>query len=185
MFLKISMLAFMTMFLFETAQAIEVDFSRRTRQPASDPTVSTVVPDAKVRDVKSIDPKSTDARMGEFVSHASHERDWGNVDRQEVVIMNTDHGFVPSNVRFRKNMHYLIHVVNVNKQNKNVSFMLDAFNQHHSTFYGDTKTFKLDPEKEGVFEFQCPETNSSGKMVVYGPSSPPVGKDRSTASQGD
>lgn len=89
-------------------------------------------------------------------------------DRQEFVILNTGHGFVPSNVRIHKGLHYVVHVVNVNEDKKNVSFMLDAFNQHAATYFGQIRSFNLDPDKEGVFDFQCPETNSTGKLIVFG-----------------
>ena len=95
-------------------------------------------------------------------------------DRQEFVILNTAKGFVPNNVRLHKGLHYVVHIVNVNEDKKNVSFMLDAFDQHYATYYGQIRSFDLDPDKEGIFDFQCPETNSSGKLVVLGtgPASP-------------
>ncbi len=89
-------------------------------------------------------------------------------DRQEFVILNTSHGFIPSNVRLHKGLHYTVHVVNVNEDKKNVSFMLDAFGQHHATYFGKIKSFELDPNKEGIFEFQCPETSAQGKLVIFG-----------------
>jgi hypothetical protein len=89
-------------------------------------------------------------------------------DRQELVILNTAKGFIPSNLRLRKGFHYTLHVVNVNEEKKNVSFMLDAFQQHHATYFGKIKTFELDPNKEGIFEFQCPETAALGKIVIFG-----------------
>ncbi|HEX4923581.1 MAG TPA: cupredoxin domain-containing protein [Bdellovibrionales bacterium] len=91
--------------------------------------------------------------------------------RQELVILNTDKGFVPSKVSLRKGARYTIHVVNVNEKEKNVSFILDAFSEHHSTFYGKIKTFEIKPAQEGVFSFQCPETSFEGKFVVFTPES--------------
>lgn len=92
----------------------------------------------------------------------------GSSDRQEFVILNTAHGFIPSNVRLHKGLHYTVHVVNVNDEKKNVSFMLDAFGEHHATYFGKIKSFDLDPDKEGIFEFQCPETSAQGKFVIFG-----------------
>lgn len=165
---------FMTIIMiqFQQAKALEIDFSRRTK---------------KTQDTKpeiQTSQEKQKSQVGDFVSKVNRQRDWGNVDRQEIVILNTSKGFVPSNLRLRKGMHYLIHVVNVNKDSKNVSFMLDAFNQHHSTFYGETKTFKVDPDKEGLYEYQCPETSAAGKLVVYGPQSGPLAKDRLPAASG-
>jgi len=57
-------------------------------------------------------------------------------------------------------------VVNVNEKNKNVSFLLDAFSEHHATYYGDIKKIHIEPQKKGVYTFQSPETSAQGKLVV-------------------
>lgn len=88
---------------------------------------------------------------------------------QEIVILNTEKGFVPSTIRVRKNGRYKITVVNVNEKEKNVSFILDGFSEHHATFYGKTKTFMLEPKKDGVYSYQSPETAAEGKLVVFNP----------------
>lgn len=95
---------------------------------------------------------------------------------QEAVILSTERGFVPSSLRLRKGSRYLVHVVNVNEKDKNVSFVLDAFGEHHATYYGKIKSFRLEPKKEGVYSFQCPETAAEGRIVVYSPggSGPPT-----------
>ena len=86
---------------------------------------------------------------------------------QEIVVLNTDKGFVPSNIRVKKGLTYQIHVVNVNEKEKNVSFVLDSFSEHHATFYGKIKTFTIRPQKEGVYKFVSPETSAQGKLVVF------------------
>lgn len=86
---------------------------------------------------------------------------------QEIVILNTDKGFVPTTIRLKKGLAYQINVVNVNEKEKNVSFVLDSFSEHHATFYGKIKTFVVRPQKEGVFRFVSPETSAQGKLVVY------------------
>lgn len=88
---------------------------------------------------------------------------------QDLVILHTEKGFVPSTVRVRKDGRYRIHVVNVNEQEKNVSFILDAFSEHHATYYGQVKVFTLEPKKEGTFSFQSPETSSEGRLIVFSP----------------
>lgn len=88
---------------------------------------------------------------------------------QEIVILNTDKGFVPNTIRVRKNSRYKITVVNVNEKEKNVSFILDGFSEHHATYFAKVKSFALQPNKEGVFSFQSPETAAEGKLVVYNP----------------
>lgn len=85
----------------------------------------------------------------------------------EIVVLNTDKGFVPSTIRVKKGLAYQIHVVNVNEKEKNVSFVLDSFSEHHATFYGKIKTFTIRPQKEGVFKFVSPETSAQGKLVVF------------------
>lgn len=85
---------------------------------------------------------------------------------QEIVIMNTEKGFVPETVRVKKNSTYKISIVNVNDKEKNVSFMLDAFNEHHGTYFGQPKTFTLSPKVDGVFTFVCPETAHTGHLVI-------------------
>ena len=86
---------------------------------------------------------------------------------QDVVLLNTDRGFVPSTLRTKEGHRYRIHVVNVNEKEKNVSFVLDAFSEHHATYYGKIKSFIITPQKEGVYTFQSPETSSQGRLVVY------------------
>lgn len=85
---------------------------------------------------------------------------------QEIVILNTDKGFVPSTVRVRESQPYKIHVVNVNDKERNVSFVMDAFSEHHATYFGKIKTFVIQPKKEGIYTFQSPETTSQGRLVV-------------------
>ena len=86
---------------------------------------------------------------------------------QEIVLLNTDKGFVPASIRVKRGQSYKINVVNVNEQEKNVSFVLDSFSEHHATYYGKIKTFVIKPQKEGVFRFVSPETGAQGKLVVY------------------
>ncbi|MES2769061.1 MAG: hypothetical protein V4596_07940 [Bdellovibrionota bacterium] len=85
---------------------------------------------------------------------------------QDVVILNTEKGFVPRSLSLREGVKYTIHVVNVNEKEKNVSFIMSAFAQHHGTYYGQIKTFDVVPQKEGVYTYQCPETSLEGKVVV-------------------
>lgn len=89
--------------------------------------------------------------------------------KEEVVIANTDKGFVPNVLRLKKDQIYQVSVVNVNKNKKNVSFMLDAFAEHHGTYFGDVVTFTVKPQKEGLFPFYCPEAEFIGKVLVYSP----------------
>ena len=86
---------------------------------------------------------------------------------QEIVVLNTDKGFVPSTVRVRQGSKYKINVVNVNEKEKNVSFVLDSFGEHHATYYGKIKSFYIEPKKEGIYSFECPETSGAGRLIVF------------------
>lgn len=87
--------------------------------------------------------------------------------QQELVILNTEKGFVPATVRVRAGGNYRIHLVNVNEKEKNISFVLDAFSENHATYFGKIKTFDIRPKKNGVFRFVSPETAAQGRIVVY------------------
>lgn len=94
--------------------------------------------------------------------------------------MNTEKGFVPAQVRLKKGGNYRIHVVNVNNKEKNVSFVLDAFSEHHNTVFGEQKTFHVTPKTDGIFSYQCPETAVQGKFIIYSDAATP---DRMPASK--
>jgi hypothetical protein len=95
-----------------------------------------------------------------------------SVPMQDIVIINTEQGFVPSTVRVREGAQYRLVIVNINEKAKNVSFVLDSFSEHHSTFYGKMKSFYINPKKEGVYTFVSPETSAQGRLVVH----PAMGK---------
>ncbi|MFN7729636.1 MAG: cupredoxin domain-containing protein [Bdellovibrio sp.] len=86
---------------------------------------------------------------------------------QEIVILNTEKGFVPETLKLKRGKTYKIHVVNVNDQAKNTSFVLDAFSEHHGTFFGQQKSFEISPKTDGIFSFICPETAKQGRLIVY------------------
>lgn len=85
----------------------------------------------------------------------------------EVVIMATEEGFVPKQVRLRKDTPYTIFLVNVNEKERNASFILDAFSEHHGTYFGKIKKFTINPKKEGIYTFASPETGFEGRMIVF------------------
>jgi hypothetical protein len=93
---------------------------------------------------------------------------------QEIVILQTETGFVPTRVQVRQNQTYKIDVVNVNEKEKNVSFILDAFSQHHATYFGKMKSFTIRPERDGVYSFESPETAFHGQLVVLPSEVPPA-----------
>lgn len=87
---------------------------------------------------------------------------------QEIVILQTETGFVPETVRLKMGSNYRIHVVNVNEKEKNTSFILDSFSEHHATYFGLKKSFSLKPKAEGIFSFVSPETGKQGRLVIVG-----------------
>ena len=91
---------------------------------------------------------------------------------QDLVIMNTENGWLPRKIQVRRNQRYKVHIINANKNKKNLSFMLDAFSQHHGTYFGEPISFEIEPRKEGLFDFQCPETGTKGQIVVFASDSP-------------
>ena len=141
----------------------KVDFSRRTKE-------------VRTQDLRA--PASSDASPeivptpGGAPPPSFFESLFQNGDvAQEIVVLNTEKGFVPSSIRVKKGLNYQIHVVNVNEKEKNVSFVLDSFSEHHATYYGKIKSFVIRPQKEGVYKFVSPETSAQGKLVVF-PSGP-------------
>ena len=67
---------------------------------------------------------------------------------QEIVILNTEKGFVPAVVQLRKGRTYKVIVVNVNSKEKNTSFILDAFSEHHATYFGEEQAFSIAPKAD-------------------------------------
>lgn len=156
-----------------------VDLSRRTQQMRKQElnrAPAALRKAAEVDGVQVVDPASVPTETKEPErSFVDKIFDAGEAT-QDIVILNTERGFVPNTIRVRKDGRYLIHVVNVNEKEKNVSFILDGFSEHHATFFGKVKTFRLEPRREGVFSFMSPETAVEGKFIVFssGPQAPSV-----------
>lgn len=150
---------FTKLFLFFTfsfstvrVKAWDVDFSRRQLDFQS------------VTDESARMPASTEST--EKISLVEQALDPEELP-QDVVILSTEKGFVPEQIRLKKNGVYRVHVVNVNTEKKNTSFMMDSFSEFHATSFGVEKKFLIKPKKEGVFSYSCPETAISGKLVIY------------------
>jgi len=160
-----------------------IDFSRRLKasrdsdlaQPAPAPAANTSTGGGA--DGLAIDRAPASATGEPAAPAAEKEKSKGLFDTlfdagepvQDLVILNTEHGFVPATVRVRKNARYRVSVVNVNEKEKNVSFILDGFSEHHATYYGKIKMFMLEPKKEGSYSFESPETSAEGKLIVFNP----------------
>lgn len=85
---------------------------------------------------------------------------------REIVILNTESGFIPDKIRIKKGEAYKVHIVNLNMKEKNLSFLMDSFTQSHNTIFGVRKSFNIEPQVEGIFSYQCPETGIEGQLVV-------------------
>lgn len=85
---------------------------------------------------------------------------------KQIVILNTEAGFVPDKVRVKKGEAYKVHVVNINMREKNVSFIMDSFTQSHNTVFAIEKSFNIEPQVEGIYSYQCPETGIQGQLIV-------------------
>ncbi len=96
---------------------------------------------------------------------------------QEFVILQTEQGFIPRKVQVRAGQSYKINVVNINEQQRNVSFVFDQFEEHQATYYGKIKSFIIDPQSEGIFTFQSPETGFDGQLVVLPNANPKIEKE--------
>lgn len=148
-------------FLFLTAsfvhvqvKAWEVDMSRRQKE------LKSIRTPASIEDFSQSAEKPGSSLLGNSVFQATEPS-------QDIVILNTDRGFVPETIRLKKGNSYRFYVVNVNDKEKNTSFILDAFSEHHSTFFGRKASFLVSPKVEGVFSFQCPETSAQGRITVF------------------
>lgn len=150
-----------------------VDMSRRA--PASVP--AEVVSDVPVRAPSKnlfATPKKSVEVQPEFSARKNDEELLKALKKamlpadpsNEIVILNTETGFIPAKVQLRKGEAYKVHVVNLNMREKNTSFLMDAFTQSHNTVFGVQKTFNIEPQVEGIFSFQCPETGIQGQVVV-------------------
>ena len=135
------------------AEGWKVDFSRRQTEKRSQ----------DLREPASVDQAPVAAPDPSFFESLFQN---GEI-AQEIVVLNTERGFVPSTIRVKKGLNYQIHIVNVNEKEKNVSFVLDSFSEHHATYYGKLKSFVIRPVKEGVYKFVSPETSAQGKLVVF------------------
>ncbi len=146
---------FSKIFLFSivcsVANAWDVDFSRRQ------------VNFSRVQDTDRLPASIQESQSMDILGSALDVIE----PAQDIVIMNTDRGFVPEQIHLKKGGNYRIHIVNINNREKNVSFIADAFSEHHNTVYGEQKTFSVSPKTDGVFSYQCPETAIQGKFIIY------------------
>ncbi|MBC7466771.1 MAG: cupredoxin domain-containing protein [Bdellovibrio sp.] len=141
--------------------AFDIDLSRRANEIKD---ITSIKSSAPPQDAVTPAPveKPTDSEIMQALKNVVMPVDAS----KEIVILQTENGFVPSMVQVKKGEVYKIHVVNLNMKEKNVSFLMDAFTQSYNTVYGTPKTFTIEPKVEGVFSYQCPETGVQGKLVV-------------------
>lgn len=148
--------------------ALEIDLSRRQTSPTKIQNIR--LPASVFKNTNDIKDSDLLNVMKNAVNPVMPET--------EIVILNTEKGFVPEKLYLKLGSVYNIHVVNVNVKVKNSSFLMDSFTQSHNTSYGDVKDFVIVPKAEGVFSYQCPETGFQGKVIVV-----PEADQRKPASQ--
>lgn len=148
--------------------SLEIDLSRRQTTPTKIQNIR--MPASVFKTDEDKNKESLLDLMSKAVAPA--------VAAREIVILNTEKGFVPDKIQLKKGESYKIHIVNVNQREKNTSFLMDSFTQSHNTTYGDVRDFTIEPKVEGIFSYQCPETGAQGKLVVI-----PEAKDRKPASE--
>lgn len=153
------------------ASAFEIDFSRRQKTNAEPEGASYLMegrlPASMLKQKEQI-PLGENSFKARGPSESLLERALKVVEpAQDIVILNTENGFVPSEIKIKKGGNYKMHIVNVNENEKNASFVLSAFGQSHAIYFGKVKSFKVEPKIEGYFSFESPETGFSGKLVVY------------------
>lgn len=137
------------LFHLESVRAWEVDLSRRRLE------FDKIKDENRLPSNETVEIKNPLAKVLESSEVA-----------KDIVILNSEKGFIPDTIQLRQGLSYRLHVVNVNEQKRNVSFIVDSFGQHHNTVYGTPKSFQLSPKTEGIFSYQCPETSLQGKIVV-------------------
>ena len=101
----------------------------------------------------------------------------------QIVILNTEQGFIPDKIHVKKGEAYKVHVVNINMREKNTSFIMDSFTQSHNTVFATEKTFNIEPQVEGVYSYQCPETGVQGQLIVVSDEGPAAKVKRKVASE--
>ncbi len=150
-------------FVHVQVKAWEVDFSRRAKDIQGSRLPASIV------DQPGQTQPTSPSFLGGIFEAGEGVRD--------VVILNTEAGFVPAQINLKTGQTYQVHIVNVNEKARNASFVFDAFSEHHATYFGQKRTFTISPKQDGIFSFVCPETASEGRVVV-------IPKDnRSPASQ--
>jgi hypothetical protein len=150
---SIKLLAFVSAsFIHVVVRAWDIDLSRRTK------------------DIQKVEGP------GRLKLNTPKEKSWARglsqvfESTQDIVVMHTENGFVPETIRLKRGQPYRMHVVNVNSQQKNTSFVLESFSEHHGMYFGQELSFQIAPQQEGVFTFFSPETDKQGRIVVVGES---------------
>ncbi len=208
-FTKFAALALIVMIVVPQAMAQwRIDFSRRMKPKQADtndvaldtPTVETLdvsdkdtprkiptqLPPKKITasEAQDIYPEPPTALTSRAVAKIK-DAPVSMGDVQDIVILNTERGFVPSAIRLKQGSQYRLFVVNINEKEKNVSFVMDAFAEHHSTFFGQAKVISVIPQRDGVFQFQCPETAMEGRLVVLPSNTPAADTATRSPAQGE
>jgi hypothetical protein len=113
-FIKLTVF-FLMFFVQVKVKAWDVDLTRRQKD------LKTLRMPAQIVDTPQVEVKPENILSKVFEASEA---------TQDIVILNTDKGFIPANIKVKKGNSYQIHIVNVNPKEKNVSFIMDAFSEH-------------------------------------------------------
>lgn len=161
--IKIFIRSLLFAFCFFAQVRVHADMTTQTEPTAPTTTVEVAKPTEKM--IPKPEPTAADKRNDEIMT-AIKKAVQPTEPSKEIVILNTETGFVPEQITLKKGEAYKIHIVNLNMKEKNVSFLMDSFSQTHNTVYGIKKTFNIEPQVEGIYSYQCPETGIQGKLIV-------------------
>lgn len=154
------------LFAFFFFVQVKVNAEIQVAQEPTPPETKTEISIPKPSTIKPSVNEMVNKKRDEEITRAIHKAVQPVDPTKEIVILNTESGFVPDKIRVKKGEAYKVHIVNLNMKEKNVSFLMDSFSQTHNTVYGIVKTFNIEPQVEGIYSYQCPETGIQGQLVV-------------------
>lgn len=156
---------FIFAFFFFVQVKVHAETTVDSKDPISAPKTEAVViapTNAVITKPKEVTVKQKDEEILKAIRQAVQPVE----PTKQIVILNTENGFIPDKVRVKKGEAYKVHVVNINMREKNVSFIMDSFTQSHNTVFAKEQSFNIEPQVEGIYSYQCPETGIQGQLIV-------------------
>lgn len=85
----------------------------------------------------------------------------------ELSLILSEGGFSPQKLHIKKGELYRVTVVNVSTTYRNSSFVIPSMAIYEGAYFAQPKTFQLQADQEGLFQFLSPESGTRGELVVY------------------